>query len=104
MDWVILVGSGMCETIWAVALSRCAGFRRLWPTLIFVGASVVSIAGLGFAMRSIPTGTAYAVWTATGASMTVGYSLVTGEEKASIMRIGLLLALVACVIGLKVVS
>lgn len=104
MPWVILLLSGICEAIWAIALAKSDGFRRLLPSIVFVIFTVLSLVGLAAAMRHIPTGTAYAVWTAIGASLTVLYAMLTGEEKADLVRIVLLMSLVACVIGLKLVS
>lgn len=104
MDWAILVGSGVFEAVWAVALGKSDGFRKLGPVAVFVLGSVLSLAGLGYAMRSLPTGTAYAVWTATGASLTVVYGILTGQERASLARIALLAGIVGCVIGLKLVA
>ncbi|MDY5588435.1 MAG: SMR family transporter [Arcanobacterium sp.] len=102
--WIVLILSGACETVWAVALAKADGFRKLRPTLIFLVANVASIGGLGWAMRFIPTGTAYAVWTGIGAALTVIVSIITKEERASLLRIALLALLIASVVGLKVVS
>ena len=70
----------------------------------FILGTLFSLGGLGWAMQYLPTGTAYAVWTATGATLTVIYSIATGQEEATRTRMLLILTLVACVIGLKVVS
>lgn len=86
----------------AAALSASNGFRRLKPTLLFLAASAVSLTGLSIAMQAIPTGTAYAVWTGVGATLTVLWSFVTGQERATLAKALLLIALVGCVIGLKV--
>ncbi|MGI5516116.1 DMT family transporter [Streptomyces sp. CA-106131] len=102
MAWLVLVVAGFMESVWAIALSKSNGLRRLWPTVIFVVASVVSLGGLAVAMASIPTGTAYAVWTGIGAIITVIWALVMRQEKASTAKILLLIGLVGCVIGLKV--
>ncbi len=104
MDWAILLGSAVFEAVWAVALGASRGFRRLVPTLVFVVASGLSLWGLAVAMRTIPTGTAYAVWTATGASLTVSWSMARGAEPATLVRVLLLLGIIGCVVGLKVVS
>jgi quaternary ammonium compound-resistance protein SugE len=104
MDWAILVGSGVLEAVWATALGASRGLRRPLPTLVFVVASVLSMWGLAVAMETIPTGTAYAVWTATGASLTVAWAMVRGTEPATLVRVLLLLGIVGCVVGLKVVS
>ena len=101
MSWIVLVVSGVLEAVWATALGRSAGFSRPAPTLVFAVALLASTAGLAFAMRSIPTGTAYAVWVGIGAALTVGYAMATGAEAASLAKVALLLGIVGCVIGLK---
>jgi quaternary ammonium compound-resistance protein SugE len=104
MAWLILVLSGVLEAVWASALSASQGFRRRGPSVLFVVAMVVSMAGLAFAMTQLPTGTAYAVWVGIGATLTVVWAMVSRQERASTARILLLLLLVACVVGLKAVS
>ena len=104
MDWVILIGSGVLEAVWATALGASKGLRRPLPTVVFVVASVLSMWGLAVAMQTIPTGTAYAVWTATGASLTVAWAMVRGTEPATLVRVLLLLGIVSCVVGLKAVA
>jgi quaternary ammonium compound-resistance protein SugE len=101
MAWVILIVSGAFESMWAVALGKSAGFSRPWPTVVFTAALIVSMGGLAVAMRSLPIGTSYAVWVSIGAALTVGYSMATGDESVSILKIALLLGLVGCVVGLK---
>lgn len=101
MSWIFLVGSGVLEAVWALALGRTEGFSRLVPSVVFVVALVGSLAGLALAMRTLPIGTAYAVWVGIGAALTVGYSMVTGAESISAVRVLLIVALVGCVIGLK---
>lgn len=101
MSWIILLGSAVFEAVWAVALSESQGFTKLIPSIVFVVASIISMIGLGMAMKTITVGTAYAVWTGTGASLTVIYAVITGAESLSLLK-GLFLAgIVACVIGLK---
>ena len=70
MPWIVLVASGVLEAVWAVALGRSEGFTRLTPTAVFVVALAASMAGLAYAMRSLPTGTSYAIWVGIGASLT----------------------------------
>lgn len=102
MAWLVLVISGVLEAVWATALGKSEGFTRPTPTVIFALALIVSMGGLAFAMRSLPTGTSYAVWVGIGAALTVGYAMVTGTESASLIKIALILGIVACVVGLKV--
>lgn len=104
MDWAILIGSGVLEAVWATALGASNGLRRPKATIVFVVAAILSLWGLAVAMQTIPTGTAYAVWTATGASLTVAWAMARGTEPATLVRILLLLGIVTCVVGLKVVS
>jgi len=104
MAWIILIASGVLEAVWASALAASRGFRRVVPTVVFAVALLVSMAGLAYAMTEISTGTAYAVWVGIGATLTVVWAIATRRERASVARILLLLLLVACVIGLKVVS
>ena len=104
MSWIILVISGVFEAVWATALGRSEGLSKLAPTVVFGAALLVSMAGLAYAMRDLPTGTAYAVWVGIGAVGTVTYAMATGAEAASLVRILLLLGIVACVVGLKVID
>lgn len=102
MAWIVLVISGVLEAVWATALGRSAGFTRLGPSVLFVVALLLSMAGLAYAMRTLPVGTAYAVWVGIGATLTVGFAMVTGAEPASLVKVLLIIGIVACVIGLKV--
>lgn len=102
MSWLILVLSGGLEAVWAVALSKSEGFTRIGPVVVFVGALALSMAGLAMALRQLPIGTSYAVWVGIGATLTVAYGFVTGDETASVAKVLLLAGIVACVIGLKV--
>ncbi|MFC9514934.1 DMT family transporter [Nocardiaceae bacterium NPDC056970] len=102
MAWIVLVISGVLEAVWATALGKSEGFTRLTPTLVFAGGLVLSMAGLAYAMRSLPIGTSYAIWVGIGAALTVGYAMATGSESASLVKILLILGIVGCVVGLKV--
>jgi quaternary ammonium compound-resistance protein SugE len=103
VSWLVLVVSGVLEAVWASALGRSEGFSRLWPSLIFGAALVASMAGLAYALRELPTGTAYAVWVGIGAVLTVAYAMFTGQENVSVLKVVLLAAIVGGVIGLKLV-
>ncbi|CAM2770251.1 multidrug efflux SMR transporter [Actinomyces slackii] len=102
MAWIILIGSGLFEAVWATALSRSEGLTRLIPSLVFAGALLISMAGLAYALRTIPVGTGYAVWTAIGAATTVIWAMITGAEAISVVRVLLLTGLISCVVGLKI--
>lgn len=103
MSWLVLVVSGVLEAVWATALGRSDGFSRLVPSLVFGIALVLSMAGLAYAMRELPVGTSYAVWVGIGASLTVVYAMVTGTEPVSVVKVLLILGLIGCVVGLKLV-
>ncbi|WP_396655132.1 DMT family transporter [Microbacterium sp.] len=104
MSWVVLIVSGLLEAVWATALGRSEGFTKLWPSVVFGVSLAASMAGLAWAMREIPTGTAYAVWVGIGAALTVAYAMLTGEEPFSVVRVLLILGLVGCIVGLKLVG
>ncbi len=76
MAWFVLIVSGVLEAIWATSLGKSAGLTKLGPTVVFVGALALSMAGLARAMRDIPTGTAYAVWVGIGAALTVVWAMI----------------------------
>lgn len=104
MSWLVLIASGVLEAVWATALGRSEGLSRLAPSVVFVVALLLSMAGLAVAMRELPVGTSYAVWVGTGAVLTVVYAMLTGGESASVLKVLLLAGIVGCVIGLKVVG
>ena len=104
MDWLVLVASGALEAVWAIALGKSDGFSHAIPTIVFALGIVGSMAGLAFASKTLPMGTAYAVWTGIGAALTVSYGMATGTESASPVRILLICGLVGCIIGLKLVG
>jgi quaternary ammonium compound-resistance protein SugE len=102
MAWIVLVVSGLFESVWAIALSRSAGFSRPVPSVIFGVGLLISMGGLGYALRSIPVGTGYAVWTGIGASCTAIVGMLFLHESTSVLRILSLVLVVAGVIGLKI--
>ncbi|MFG6502210.1 DMT family transporter [Microbacterium sp. P05] len=104
MDWIVLAASGLLEAVWATALSASEGFKKKKPTVVFLLALVASMAGLAYAMTTLPTGTAYAVWVGIGAVVTVVIAVARKQERLTLARSLLLLVLVGSVIGLKVVS
>ena len=103
MAWLVLVLSGVLEAVWATALGKSSGLTRPVPAVTFFVALALSMTGLAYAMRTLPTGTSYAVWVAVGAALTVTYAMATGEETVSVARVLLLAGVVGCVIGLKLV-
>lgn len=104
MSWVILIASGLLEAVWAAAMQASKGFRRWRPTVLFGAAMLASMGGLAWAMLEIPTGTAYAVWVGVGAVATVALQAARGKERLTLVRSLLLVLLVGCLVGLKLVS
>ena len=101
MSWLILVIAGLFEIGWAIGLKYTQGFTRLWPTLGTVGAMVISVGLLGVAMRELPVGTAYAVWTGIGAVGTVILGIVLFKEPATVARLVCVGLIVSGILGLK---
>ena len=101
MPWVILLASAVFEAVWATALGRSDGLTEPVATAVFAVALAVSMAGLGYALKTIPIGTAYAVWTGLGAALTVGYAMATGHEAVSVWKLVFIGGIVGAVAGLK---
>ncbi|MFJ3293435.1 quaternary ammonium compound efflux SMR transporter SugE [Enterobacter asburiae] len=101
MSWSILFIAGLLEVVWAIGLKYTHGFTRLTPSVITVTAMIVSIVLLSWAMRSLPVGTAYAVWTGIGAVGAAITGILLLGESASLARIASLALIVAGIIGLK---
>ncbi|EPR9733995.1 quaternary ammonium compound efflux SMR transporter SugE [Enterobacter bugandensis] len=101
MSWIILFIAGLLEVVWAIGLKYTHGFTRLTPSVITVTAMIVSIFLLSWAMRSLPVGTAYAVWTGIGAVGAAITGILLLGESASLARIASLALIVAGIIGLK---
>ncbi|OIH95854.1 MULTISPECIES: multidrug efflux SMR transporter [unclassified Curtobacterium] len=103
MAWVVLFVSAVLETVWATALGRSDGFTQPGPTLVFAVTIVVSLVAFGYVLRHIPISTAYAVWTGTGAALTVIWGMATGAEPVTALRVLFIAGIVGCVVGLKLV-
>ncbi len=104
MAWVILVVAGLFETGWAIGLKYTDGFTRLWPTVWTVVAMMISLWLLGLAMKSLPVGTAYAVWVGVGAVGTVLLGIVLLGEPANAARLISVGLIIAGIVGLKLAS
>ena len=104
MSWFVLVVSGVFEAVWATALGKSEGFTRWVPSIVFAAALAVSMGGLAYAMRELPTGTSYAVWVGIGASLTVLYAMLTGGEPVSVLKVVVLAMIVGGIIGLKLLD
>jgi quaternary ammonium compound-resistance protein SugE len=99
--WLLLLASAVLEAVWATALGLSDGFTRPAPTAVFAVTSTLSMIGLGLAIRSIPLGTAYAVWVGIGAALTVGWAMATGVEPFSLLKVLFIAGIVGCAAGLK---
>lgn len=101
MAWLVLVIAGLLEVVWAIGLKYTHGFTRLTPSIITVTAMIISFALLAWAMKTLPAGTAYAVWTGIGAVGAAITGMILLGESASLARILSLALIVAGIIGLK---
>lgn len=99
--WIILLASALLEAVWATALGLSNGFTQLMPTVVFAITALLSMLGLGIAVKRIPLGTAYAVWVGIGAALTVGWAMITGVESASPLKLLFIAGIVGCAAGLK---
>ena len=102
MSWLLLLVAGLFEAIWAVGLEYSDGFTRPLPTAVTVVALAISMVLLARAVRDLPIGTAYAVWTGIGATTTAIYGLVVFDEPAGLPRLFFLALVVAGIVGLHV--
>ena len=101
MSWIILFFAGLFEVAWAIGLKYTDGFSRPLPTLLTVSAMVVSIGLLGVAMKELPLGTAYAIWTGVGAVGTVIAGILLFGEAMTLVRLASVCLIVAGLVGLK---
>lgn len=104
MAWIYLLLAGLFEIVWAVGLKYTEGFTRPLPTAITIAAMVVSMGLLGLAVRDLPIGTAYAVWTGIGAAGAAILGIVLFAEPTTALRIGSIALIVAGVVGLKLAT
>jgi quaternary ammonium compound-resistance protein SugE len=104
MAWMVLVGAGLLEIVWAIALKYSDGFTRFWPSAIGLAAAVVSFVLLSMALKSLPVGTAYAVWVGIGALGVAITGIIALGESASLLRLGLLALILIGIVGLKLVE
>jgi quaternary ammonium compound-resistance protein SugE len=99
--WFILLASAVLEAVWATALGQSDGLTRPVPTAVFAVTAALSLQGLGMAVKTIPLGTAYAVWVGIGAALTVGWAMATGVEPFSLLKVLFIAGIVGCAAGLK---
>ena len=101
MAWFALFAAGLFEIVWAIALKYSNGFTNLWPSLIFGVSAWISFSLLSFALKSIPMGTAYAVWTGIGAVGLAGVGILWFGEPSNAIRLVCILLIIAGILGLK---
>jgi len=99
--WVVLVISGFLEAGWALSLKASDGLSKLWPSVSFVVLLVASMAGLTYALRTLPVGPAYAVWVGIGAVLTAVIGIFAFKDPVNVMTIGSIVLIIAGVVGLQ---
>jgi quaternary ammonium compound-resistance protein SugE len=104
MAWLFLLVAGLCEIAWAIGLKYTQGFSRLLPSIGTVAAMVASIGCLGLAVKSLPVGTAYAVWTGIGTVGTAALGIYLFNEPATSLRLACIGLILLGIIGLKITS
>jgi len=102
MPWILLIAAALFEIVWAMGLKYTEGFTRLWPTVGTVAAMIVSVVLLAMASKSLPIGTAYAVWTGIGAAGAVIFGIVLFKDPATLVRLACVGMILLGVVGLKV--
>jgi quaternary ammonium compound-resistance protein SugE len=104
MSWFYLIVAGLLEVAWAVGLKYTHGFSRLWPSVFTLVTMAGSVGMLGIALRALPLGTAYAIWTGIGTIGTALVGMLVLGEPAGALRLGAMALIVAGIIGLKLVT
>lgn len=101
MAWIILIIAGIFETVWAVSLKYSEGFTRLWPSVVTVVAMAISLYLLALSLKTLPLGTAYAVWTGIGAVGAVTYGVVAMGESRDLLKILFVMMILGGIVGLR---
>jgi len=104
MYWLILFIAGLFEVAWAVGLKYTEGFSKFWPSVFTVACMIISMAGLAYAVKQLPVGTAYAIWTGIGAVGTAILGIILFNESRELVRIFFIFLIIAGIVGLKVFS
>lgn len=104
MAWIYLMIAGLLEIGWAIGLKYTDGFTRVWPSVWTIVSMTLSVLLLGLAVRSLPVGTAYAVWTGIGACGTALLGMYLFAEPATALRLGCIGLILCGIVGLKVIS
>lgn len=103
MAWFYLIVAGLFEIAWAIGMKFTQGFSRLWPTVGVIVTMILSVYFLSLAIKSVPVGTAYAVWTGIGIAGTSILGMILFNESTSVIRLLLILLILAAIIGLKLI-
>ena len=104
LAWIVLFFAGLCEVAWAVGLKYTEGFSRLWPSVGTLAAMLASVVLLGWSLKTLPLGTAYAVWTGIGAVGTALLGMALFDESREVARLVCIGLIVAGIVGLKLVT
>lgn len=104
MNWIILFIAGLFEIAWAIGLKYTEGFSRLWPSVFTIVCMIISMGLLAYAVKHIPVGTAYAVWTGIGAVGTTIFGMILFNESKEILRIFFIFLIIVGITGLKIFS
>ena len=104
MSWFILFIAGLFEVVWAVGIKYTEGWTRLWPAIVTVLAMIASFYLLSMALKQIPMGTAYAVWTGIGTIGTVIYGIIFFKEPTDIFRIVCIMLIIFGIVGLRILA
>ena len=104
MNWVILIIAGLFETAWAIGMKYSNGFTKLYPSLFVIVTMTISVYLLSVSLKTLPVGSAYAVWTGIGAVGTVVLGIVLFGESKELIRIGFIFLIIVGIIGLRIFS
>jgi len=104
MSWIILFVAGLFEVAWAIGLKYTEGFSKFWPSVFTVACMIISMMGLAYAVKQLPVGTAYAVWTGVGAVGTAILGIILFGESKEFIRIFFIFLIIVGIVGLKVFS
>lgn len=104
MNWLILFVAGLFEVAWAIGLKYTDGFSKLWPSVFTITAMIISMGLLAYAVKYLPIGTAYAIWTGIGAVGTAMLGMILFDESKDLVRIFFILLIVIGIVGLKLFS
>lgn len=104
MSWIILFVAGLFEVAWAIGLKYTEGFSKFWPSVFTVACMIISMGGLAYAVKQVPVGTAYAVWTGIGAVGTAVLGIILFGESKELIRLFFIFLIIVGIVGLKIFS